>query len=185
MFSTIDTGLINMTQWSVRQFELYTKITRKDLTNFCLSLIRVGLLVFFLVGTTRFILESNFISAIINLVFMTTCTLNLMIWEMISKRNQPLGILPAEIKNRKEPRIILILVSFLCILSLPFFIFLGSKNETNLIELIFLFNFLCFSMLIFLSVLIEYLLCTTSLPPHEKEKKVQEKEMKYMTLQRM
>ncbi|MBP9866637.1 MAG: hypothetical protein KBC41_00980 [Candidatus Pacebacteria bacterium] len=104
---------------------------------------------------------------------------------MISKRNQPLGILPAEIKNRKEPRIILILVSFLCILSLPFFIFLGSKNETNLIELIFLFNFLCFSMLIFLSVLIEYLLCTTSLPPHEKEKKVQEKEMKYMTLQRM
>lgn len=88
-----------------------------------------------------------------------------------ARKQNTSGALPVEIINNKNLRIFLLLIiPFTELLS--FGLFLNNKDP-----LMVTFPLIVISKIFYVFLYIEYLLCTTSLPPGEKERKQIEKEM--------
>lgn len=174
MFYKIDSGLIVWVQWIVRQFELYTPIERMDLISSFLLLNKwMIILSFFLVALclmSGYKFDMYFLSPLslsCNYVFRKLTT---------SIQKEP-TILPKEIISRYEFRCLYLLVfpAWMLSIVLGFLIYyLTNTIDTLSLTLVIIAS-------IFVTELfLEYLLCTISLPPGEKQKRLEEKEMKNM-----
>ena len=186
MFSTIDNYLIHLAQWVVRQLELYTSITRRHLLYFFIVPNALCCLVdiAFIFNCLSLFLEPNntsnkgFLSVVallfIMLLFMHTST----IISAIKIEKNPIGnsMLPKEIINNYWKRELYLLDLFVFFLSL----FMLTQAEVTIdVQIMFYFCYLVIACLAF-PLILEYFLCTTSLPPGEKEKRKIKKEMEKM-----
>ncbi len=189
MFSTLDNSLINLAQWIVRQLELFTPITRKVIGNALLSFHATAIALCFCMGVDKgiqalrlgyhthssvfwslfWIANFLFVFSFIEICFYKNAT-------RIIRKKQKSGLLPEEILARKNKRILGIIGLFIAFC--PFVLPLLLLNEVIL-------EALTLSVLVLANSLLEYFFCTTSLPPGEKEKKKVEREMKYLSLQRI
>ena len=197
MFSTIDNYLIHLAQWVVRQLELYTSITRRHLLYFFIVPNALCCLVdiAFIFNCLSLFLEPNntsnkdFLSVVtllfilliallfILLLFMHTST----IISAIKIAKNPIGnsMLPKEIINNYWKRELYLLDLFVFFLSL----FMLTQAEVTIdVQIIFYFCYLVIACLAF-PLILEYFLCTTSLPPGEKEKRKIKKEIEKMVPQ--
>lgn len=169
MFSKIDNFLIILTQWCVRQIELYTSLNRKTILLWTVNITRVTTSVLMIV----FILLLTF-SPAVSIIGLSSCYMIFQHMEMTlvhARKQNTSGALPVEIINNKNLRIFLLLIiPFTELLS--FGLFLNNKDP-----LMVTFPLIVISKIFYVFLYIEYLLCTTSLPPGEKERKQIEKEM--------
>lgn len=160
MFSKIDQFLIIYFQWGIRQIELYTSKTRKNILDGLLSLLRYGLL--FSVGAfvglsfgqhpfTIFI----YLSGAVIVLYMLRIPIVL---KSASEKNLSQEEIQSEIKIRERARKLVCITSFLIFLGL--FIVQTNEFKTVLRFLIFLFGFI---------TMIEYILCTTSVSLEGKD----------------
>lgn len=187
MFAALDNKLIGFFQWVVRQCELYTSIQRKTIINLDIKLLEVSIMlsiVSLLIGTA---LEKNLIDTLLTL-FITGCN-TCMFFALhqftlvMNKRNRSKNSLPQEIISRINHRLVL-LVGILILFLMAFYLDVYSPiTDTSHLYFRFFSHSLCF--IFFVYLIFEYLLCTTSLPPGEMQKKQEEREMRYMTPQRI
>lgn len=181
MFNNIDVFLINWFQYGVRQFELYTSINRKNLLNFFLFLMRFTIIITFLFAIITLLYGYD---TYMPMLFLTASStgIYLRIKKVVAHQKET-DILPREIVYRKIDR----LYAFFCCVFVSFVVLIvlilifpvlykinGDVNIINLITMAIIFSFPL------LSCCAEYLLCTVSLPPGEKQKRKEEKEMKNM-----
>ncbi len=178
MFSVIDPALIEISEKILHTLEIHTSITKKKLIYICttfLKIVSIISIVFLVYNNQDIILQR--LAAFFNLIMYCVLTfiLSNQQYKIIKKQKQE-STLPKVIISRKDIRLI-------WLFSFPiniFFLYLLFLVEHDIYK-----NSVCIVFQLFLTIMVEYFLCARSLPPHEKEKKVQEKEMKYMTLQRM
>lgn len=198
MFSKFDNSSIKNTQWIVKQFELLTPIDHSRMARI-LGLVHIG--VFFLLSII--LLQIVFVSikihgaAFIIIVLLTIYRLMMEIQMGTQKiltrkitRRDKTSSLPEEIITRKRYRCfhvvclaLVMLFSWDIIDGLVPIIAKENKSEELFSTLFFILTIIVSNL--FLTICIEYFLCTTPLPPNEKEKEKQEKEMRSMTLQRI
>ncbi len=186
MFSKIDMFLITWTQWFVRQAELYTPIERKNFLSIFINLLKWVIvtwgIVSMLVAITSF---PSFISFPLLFISEAGCLLFLkdfFCYVNLSKKITTTGKLPTEIASRYTIRH----TYFLFVLFGPITIWclhlMTTSRYTDLviisIYIIGTFCLVCFH----IYLCIEYLLCTTSLPPGEKERRGIEKEISSLVL---
>lgn len=173
MFSSIDNKLINLAQWIVRQIELFTNMTRDD---FCKRLLRVNRSIHIAGVALVLILPmiENIVLSIMLLICFTLVSpytvLKREVHRELLRTQQKTDVLPNEIYIRKEERrrVFILVVSEI----LLFFLVVLPKNR----ELSPILVFCIIMILDFLTLSFEYLLCTTSLPPGEKERRMVKKE---------
>lgn len=188
MFDPIDIWFVNVHQWVVRQIGLYTPFERKDVLELNLRLMRLLFGTFILFSFLAIIFA---VDRAISYTYSILIACNYFHWFPeykklleLSKKNPEADVLPDEIVTRKLERyglLLLLLVFFVLfvtmyclispVLSFPY----EALFKSNVILVILAFTF----------TLQEYLLCTTSLPPGEKQRKKEEREMKYLTPQRI
>lgn len=177
MFYEIDNFQITWAQWLIRQLELYTKIERASVFNFFLILSRN-----FIIGlslTTVLCSFLNFpVSILILAVLLIIAHFTDYIFFKITSSTQQENTLPKEIITRKGARLITLICFVFWILFLLPMLFIdilksGVLYPNNLLALFVFAN-------LFAKLALELLLCTTSLPPGEKQKKVAEKELREM-----
>ena len=168
MLNKIDNWLINSTQWLVRRTELSTHVTRKDIVTFFLLVLKWLIVAYFLLTIMEFTI-GHYLSGTIGLI-------NSSIYSMIQismkenlQKEQKIA-LPSEIITRSGVRKFFLLF---VIVSLPLIAHIAyiDHKEIHYICAIILF---C---IMFTLTILEYLLCTTSLPPGEKRRCEQEKEI--------
>lgn len=169
MFSIIDSKLLNISQWVMRQYELSTSSTRGEIIKEFLFLTRSTLLIFVTFVILRWIFYPPLLFFGFLLAYMMFFATKQFERVFKSQKIEP-GILPKEIITRVRKRSMLLLVSVSNVV-----IFVFSQEKIGW----FLSLYLSF----FLLLCLEYLICTTSLPPGEKERKKQEREIKGMDLQ--
>lgn len=173
MFSLIDNQIIQVFQWAIRQLELFSFITRKIILNLLLFLLMVLVVLRTCIGIQLVGIHSS-IGTWIVLGFFLTLPYFLGLYNG-SKAIQPANLLPKEIVTRWLHRITSILLVGLG--AITFLLWLGLKIRDQ--EDVFMFLIIkiifyegCFDLII------EYILCTKSLPPGEKEKRKIEKELR-------
>ena len=175
MLKEIDNELIHSAQWLVRRAELFTPITRKDIATFFLLVLKWLLVAYFLVAIMGFTV-GQYLLGVIGL-------LNSLIFSMIQiamKKNllkEQKATLPSEIVTRSLPRKCNL---FIIIFLLPLFLLLIAPSVHNDFWEIPGIAFTILACIVFTFTILEYLLCTISLPPGEKKRREQEKEMKNM-----
>lgn len=177
MFSTIDSFLITCTQWFVRQLELYTPIERMDLSNFCLLLYKNSLLAMAVLIPLAIFLEHAWHFIYVALII--TFSLEYHRYRaIILKQKTEDSSLPQEIITRETIRQLLIFSSLLSgIVVLPLLILkVLSTGTCTISDLLVAFTWGVF----IIKLSLELILCTTSLPPGEKERRTKEKEMRKM-----
>ena len=169
MFSKIDNFLIILTQWCVRQIELYTSLNRKTILLWIVNITKITVSVLVIV----FILLLTF-SPAVSIIGLSSCYMIFKYMEMTlvnAKKQNTSDALPVEIINNKNLRIsLLLIIPFAELLS--FGLFLNNKDP-----LMVTFPLVVESKIFYVFLCIEYLLCTTSLPPGEKERRRIEKEI--------
>lgn len=170
MFSTIDNPLINLFQWIIRQFELFTPITRKNIIDVNLIIIKwllVGWAILLILFSILF--PSSMLS-----YYLFACYPFWFIYSLTKKtyeRQVQNNLLPQEILTRKDKRLI-------CLICFLFFqLFNNWTIETRFMVIPFVSGFY------FFLACVEYFLCTKPLPPGEKEKKKVEREIKNAKVQ--
>ncbi len=185
MLQKIDSSLIDTVQWVVRQVELFTPVTRKALAIYTSKAILCSVIIFATALSFSTLITSSIGSYTYFMFFnVILCFCN---WKelhpfLIKKQEQ--GILPQEIKTRERVRLYLLqvhlffvpVIIFLSITTsketvLSVFPDLASKNSP--IDAVVNIALLMFIALISIA---EYILCTISLPPGEKERRALEKE---------
>ena len=179
MFSYIDNKLINCFQWFVRQVELFTILTRKEMFAFLFLLYRYVLVGIFSSALLLCMLEDSLQDLPISIfgLFVAVRMYHLTKEGVrMFEQQQQAGVLPISILLRKCIRTLLWMVGSL----LSFLVFSVSLREVDSDLGILLYFFL--GVWIVIKIVIEYLLCTTSLPPGGKEKREQEKEMRNAVL---
>lgn len=186
MFLQIDSKIITLVQWLVRQCELYTSVLRKKIIELTLSSVMMSiimiisslLLVILFADDKVDILVSVFLIGW-NIFLFTDLYRNML---GLTKKNTPANSLPQEIITRMLPRLILLtglLTLFLLVIILE--IYLPIKSNAHLF---FRFYEYALCSVLSFSLFFEYLLCTTSLPPGEKQRREEEKEMRNMIPQK-
>jgi hypothetical protein len=194
VFDKLDSWLITFFQWIVRQVELFTNISRKDLlynvmliakwvtlVNVCFSLWFT-----FSVGRTPLFSARGLIVAVIDYLTEIVWVLALIFWFIFCeyKRRKQVSnpqILPEEILSMKSARWSILFISFFwtfCVLLMVLTPTIPDPiHDFRIIETWlgcgYFFFINCFA----------YLLCTTSLPPGEKEKQKMKREMKNISPQ--
>ncbi len=166
MLSYIDNKLIKGAQWMVRQFELYTSLTRRDLYYFfqVYGSTMTGFTVL-LAGTTNvFLLMGIYCSWLVSI-------------KNENRRQTSSDILSSAILTRRFLRV----VSFEATIFLFLIVTALLQCDPEMVAEMSWFRigygyWVLLSPMISITTL-EYLLCTTSLPPGEKERRRQEKEM--------
>ncbi len=206
MFSVIDKILINLAQWLVRQVELYTSATRKEifLSFFSLCfLIEIAFIttttgyVVSVVCTYAYVFYRDLIlpiEAIISVTINTSLyvaeyfvwifSLNFWRHQMTLAKSVPNNeeSLPQAILIRKKVRAICMLGFMSSLVILVYFLPTdGSWNVTDFLKIHLPLT--CVHGYFACSSAVEYLLCTTTLPPGEKERRKQERELSNMVTQ--
>ena len=177
MFSSIDNACINLAQWLVRQVELFTPFTRKALSTYFILFAWVSLIAsmgtYILLALKYPGVAVCFLAASLILrKFLWTVTMRVLIqqsWGLVTES------LPKEIYSRTRARgycwyglfFIGPLGAMICVF---FFQIPGLALPIQLI-----ISFLSLSRLV-----PEYFLCTKSLPPGERAKSRQERELRGM-----
>lgn len=160
-----DGGLIKLFQWMIHLLELHTDIERKQVINFFFEISK-GLIIMYLF----FVIISGILSPSLILFFSLLNVVLIWNFRKIVKdaflgQTIKVSAFPVEIITRRFLRLYM------------FFGIIVSTVFLNIEKT--LIDFTCLLM-IWLFFCIEYLLCTTSLPPGEKQKRKEEKEMKNM-----
>lgn len=177
MLHRIDEFLITMVQWIVRQFEIYTAIERKGLANFFLLLMKnciiaIGILVLYQVFISEY-------TALILAILVPILTFEYFVLrELFSRQNSVRTSLPQEIITRNLIRYILIFIcTFLLVIIFPFLISKwlprGYLAPDMLLDMFILSIF-------YIKLWLELILCTTSLPPVEKQERLKKKMLQKM-----
>jgi hypothetical protein len=172
MLSYIDHKLIGTAQWAVRQIELFTSHTRQDALVFVLMLFR-----YIIAGESvwtflSFLSEDGLAGTVMAVV--SVCVPFAIIYQIlamkIEEKEKP-GVLPACIVERAGLR-----KGFFCLLTVHSVVIavlnLLGEGVGNLISFL--------PVLFYCPMALEYLMCTTSLPPGEKDRKKQEREARNM-----
>ncbi len=191
MFLIIDEKFVVLAQWAIRQIELYTKMSRKDTVKLILSIFFYTLLAFALGVIIKPILEllrDENVSIMIVIHFFNVQSFYYNGKEykkIVESMKEVTDTLPIEIETRKFVRItflILFIILNLIILSVMLFfsgVVLSQTNESD--SFVKNLHLLLFPIVGVILVL-EYVLCTRSLPPGEKERIKMEKETQNMNL---
>lgn len=182
MFDKIDNFLITWFQWGVRQFELYTKFERNDLVKASLLFFKVMIFSYIIVSTIK---KEISIDTVFTLDIFTCLMLMVLYFVLkvsFSKQKNTTNVLPVEILTHKPLRWFSFLNTFIVIplvfyLSFLLFSYISLLNQEKLVVIL---SALVFSLNIIMIFYLEYLLCTISLPPGEKRKIMERKEMKQM-----
>jgi hypothetical protein len=172
MFSTIDSRVIGGLQWFVRQLELYTFLTRR-MVLMALLLVVMGLVVTRTCVGIQLTGLMDPLGSWITFGFFATLPHFLSVYGL-AKGKSVYGFLPKEIVTRYFSRA---MSAGLMVGTLLFY--LGWWRFEIRDQADFLMYF-CVKIIFWESIifwLVEYFLCTTSLPPGEKEKKKQERGM--------
>lgn len=202
MLQKIDSSLIRIAQWTVRQIELYTPLTKKDIESFSISLYFWTTVIYaaLLAASITVSLSLGVPLGILKIVLALTLPGLFYAWndyKKISNRSKTThGMLPEMIISRKKDRTFLLMVypvTFM-ILGTVFAIVFAiayTTGGTGFVSLLLgnsalsdnmiIDAALYFANMVFVAiVIIEYLFCTASLPPEEKEKRQLEKETRNM-----
>ncbi len=187
MFFTIDNKLILASQWTIRQIELYTPITRKNIGDMLLLTWKTTTMVFAVLISSLLIMSvlspSSLVIDFLNLYFIVSQhkdLINKFVKSYSNKEN-----LPDEIITRKYQRIFLLVLSFAIFLAtiLGYIYYQiypemleSRKAISDQVSSYYLIDI--YAVFFLLYYLTEYFLCTLSLPPGEKEKRKVEKEMR-------
>lgn len=182
MFTAIDDKLIECAQWTVRQIELFTKYTRKDVGVVVrqLQLISGAFSIFVaLLCVGNFSKDKTLLLVAVPMFLVALLQRNIAI--KIKNEKEVFGIQPSSIINEKTFRqtTISMIINFSFSLFLVNF-FLGSEKD---IPALWTFVNVAKINISILSILLLglYFLCTSSLPPGEKQKKLLERESKKLT----
>ena len=183
MLSTIDAKTISFFQWIVRQFELYTEIKREGILKLHLSILKYLLTILILLASINAVLAKAewggyvfFFLLTLPAIFISFIPIYFEL-QKLSKKKSPKQTLPKEITSRSFCR-----KGFFLLLSIHFpvaFFLMPSDFFSKITEPINFVLFVLWCTVCSLYIL-ENLLCTTSPPPGEKEKRKLEKEMKSM-----
>jgi hypothetical protein len=190
MFSKIDNYLIAIAQWIVRQLELFTQLSREDV------LILSGKVNLVLMGFNTILISLTCIDRwtggahqpisffVLFSTLITSQTLShLCLLEELTKSEHPES-LPVAILTRYIVRICFLVISC-TIFCLSCVIIATTTPDTSTnqeTDRLWFLPFVLSSLSVILITLLEYLFCTTSLPPGEKERKKRERETRNMTL---
>lgn len=180
MFNKIDNTLIVWAQWTVRQFELYTPIERKHLIGFFISVLRCTLIVWAVISVIMAVLIISPDIFIVGAVGIFTNYGYFLSYKKLANKEPSKDVLPEEIISRYIFRMAYCLISISSLLLLPLMYLLCISPQGDILlftmfVMVFFANF-CFYFFNFL----EYLFCTISLPPGEKQKRREEKETRNM-----
>lgn len=174
MFLRLDTYLITKMQWIVRQCELFTPYSRTMLGEFLLKLFKYTCIFW--------VMAVPFMAAVrvITLFFFLSATTSMVPLYMILKKTfheqskRVSGMLPQEITTRYLARMLAIITSAFITAIYAWILLLPGVAHPLLLLSIGLHIFV-----IIIITCFEYFLCTTSLPPGEKEKHKVKQEMKH------
>ena len=198
MFSKFDNSSIKNTQWIVRQFELLTPIDHSRMARI-LGLVHLNTCFFLSIILLQMVFVSLKIPGGLLLITLLTIIYTLMmdiqmgvqkiLTRKITRRDKT-SSLPEEIITRKKYRcfhivclVLVMLFSWAIIDGIGTIIAKENKSEELFATLFFILTAIVSN--VFLTTCIEYFLCTTPLPPDEKERKKQEREMRGMRLQKI
>lgn len=175
MFSTIDDRLINISQWFVRQLELYTLFTRDMFIRKCFFISGAFFLLKIMCGTViLFLSEGNLYMMSIPLFISIFPAALIMAALKISwatgRRDDP-SILPRVVHTRRDDRRRARLSSLTTFMTTSLLYMMWHDKYITL-------GYGSMAGLAATATCIEYLLCTISLPPGEKKKIKQEREMR-------
>jgi hypothetical protein len=171
MFLKIDNVLIAGAQWSVRQIELCTKATRSNIFSF---FVRTAWWLTWMNVIYCFLVSPLYpLQPLVGLAILYYSQRIIRRYRVLFASENPVGCMPSFIITRREIRsgewILMVLSAGISMITY------GVRDVLLAIPCgmysIFILNTLIFN----------YLLCTTSLPPGEKERKKQEREMEKMT----
>lgn len=188
MLRQIDSSLITLSQWIVRQIELSTIFTRKhmlivfSIPNLLLGFFCSALAIFLAITATG--RPDSLIPEGFMMFFLLLCHMHIFtiacVPKIIKKQKQS-NLLPEEIVENMATRYILLL---LLLLSNVMFFFLPRVGENVTFEVLLYFYYVILASLASLLVL-EYLFCSSPLPPEEKARKKLHREVRGMVLQKM
>lgn len=170
MFSIIDNWIITIFRWTIRQLELYSPVTRKKI----LAVIFFGILLLTAFRTyvgTQLMATSPLVGIWIAFGFVVTLPYVFTLY-LLSQKSHGENILPGEIETRKYSRATGI-ASATCgwlVIYFSYWSHVVLRDQEDVL-MFWCVKTLCCE--ICLVVLIEYLLCTSSLPPGEKERRKQ------------
>ena len=167
-------------QWLVDFFGLYTPIDRKRFGKYFLLAIKYAYVCYVIILTYLMFdptstLRIKILYGISVLLTSATIILPYFTFERIFANQKDDGTLPQEIITRKRIRSTNIIVYVTLILFESWV--LGLPGESSTFLLFWIFSFILF---LFLLYAFEYFLCTTSLPPGEKERRKLQNELKNM-----
>jgi hypothetical protein len=174
MFYIADSALINTAQWLVRQVELLTPVSHKNM-NRGLLFINLFFAIVFLLEIIKGLIEGS----IFPLFFIFMSLNQKEVHKMLKEEEVNETVLPKCIYERKFQRVcnLLTLFSFLFVVSMMFNK-LQNLQVFQEIKTDFIFVSSVFVGSSFIIVVAEYFLCTMPLPPGEKERQKLEREMK-------
>lgn len=181
MFDRIDDLLIKIVQWVVRQCELYTNITKKKIFGFCNETLKVFVFFNGIVVISIFYFERVGIVFILETILCTFFVFVYNAYHVLFDRMSDDDVrLQTEIHTRSGLRQSLILPGIGVCISLPMLIFeiieiLLDYGMYDALNSLLSFG-IAFSALILL--VLEYLLCTTSLPLSTRKQRSYERQRK-------
>lgn len=193
MFSSIDNFLISRMQWVVRQIELFSSIERRTVGYTLLAcnllfgfpvLMTVSTCFFKIIfGPNKFWFDAP-VQAWILIIFAVLLFVHVETYLVATKlleKKTDFTSLPAEIITRIDVRESLfhLMAAYLFLfVMLGTIIAIFAKDTSPLAYAVLL---LIMEGGLLIRITLEYLFCTTSLPPGEKERKIREREMKHLT----
>lgn len=197
MFSKIDNSLIVSAQWIVRQFELYSSATRKSVGDKLIKTLTTLTLLGLATGATfAFIgftknhdpLEYLYYFGISFAFFIGFFAQVILLRDgkRILNKEQKDSLLPEEIVTREYKRKMSLYENLFLfpLFLITLFIQIIYSNDTLEIIKNSSVSGLFFAT-VFNELALEYLFCTTSLPPGEKKRREQEKETRHMNPQKI
>ena len=193
MFSKLDDNLIVKAQWLVRQVEIFTPLTRRFLgytillVNMLIGLFVLVILSYLVigiikavVGTETELLAKIIVGTLVGLLFYIHVETYFVATEHLAKE-QPANTLPYERIGRKRERLILFILFVVFWWAVMLIGSQAAKDGADYV--VILLSYIIFEGGLVTRIVLEYLFCTTSLPPGEKEKRKQEKKAEQLTLQ--
>lgn len=187
IMSMVDSGMIDIASWGIRQVELYTKYERKDIGKSIFLVFKWFIILWVPIAIVA-VLEAvtkGITTELLLLILITWWKFMQFLYFRNKKdfeaQGNELTAKSKEVTTRKEFRCNALLF---CFGMLPSIMFVGSFFLKAVTPLLYLSLFFL-GVITYFQIFVEYFLCTTPLPPNEKEKEKQEKEMRSMTLQRI
>ncbi len=170
MFSTIDNGIIRVFQWVIQQIELYSPFTRKTLfTLVFLTILMFNVLRVYVATNLMGLIPQMGGVVVFGFLIMSPHIINLY---FLSKKPQRQDALPVEIETRRSLRMGGFISLGLGTVLYSYWLYTIIRDREDFLMALFARTLYCE---VWLVLLIEYLLCTMSLPPGEKERLKQER----------